>query len=117
MPRLFRVAERGGHAGVGDGDDDVGGHAGLAGQLAAHLVAALLHPAAEDAAVGAGEVDVLEDATGLRDAGGVLAAGDAVFGDHDQFAGEHVAVVLGAEQVEGAGFARRRRWCRGRRDS
>ena len=47
---------------------------------------------------------MLKDATGLRDAGGVLAAGDAIFGDHDEFAGEDVALVLGAEQVEGAGL-------------
>ena len=67
---LFRVAERGGDAGVGDGNDDIGGHAGLARELAAHLVARLLHPAAEDARVGAREVDVLEDAAGLRHAGG-----------------------------------------------
>ena len=64
--RLFRVAERSGDAGVGDGNDDVGGDAGLAGELAAHLVARLLHPAAEDARVGAREVDVLEDAARLR---------------------------------------------------
>ena len=88
---FFRVAERGGHAGVGHGHDDIGGHAGLARELAAHLVARLLHPAAEDARVGAREVDVLEDAARLRNAGGVLAAGDAVFGDHDQFAGKNVA--------------------------
>ena len=102
--RLFRVAERGGDAGVGDGNDDIGGDAGLAGELAAHLVARLLHPAAEDARVGAREVDVLEDAARLRHAGGVLAAGDAVFGDHDQLAGKNVADELGAEQIEGAGF-------------
>ena len=101
---LFGVAERGGDAGVGHGNDDVGGHAGLAGELAAHLVAALLHPSAVNLAVGAGEVDVLEDAAGLRNAGGVLAAGDAVVGDHDELAGKHVALVFGAEQVEGAGF-------------
>ena len=47
---------------------------------------------------------MFEDAARLRDAGGVLAAGDAVFGDHDEFAGEHVALVLGAQQVEGAGL-------------
>jgi hypothetical protein len=62
-------------------------------------------PSGRRCAVGAREVDVLEDATGLRNAGRVLAAGDAVFGDHDQFAGQHVALVLGAEQIEGAGLA------------
>ena len=75
---LCGIAERSGDAGVGHGHDEVGGHAGFARELAAHLLAALLHPAAEDAAVRAGEVDVLEDAAGLRKAGGVLARGDAV---------------------------------------
>ena len=59
---LRRIAERCGHAGVGDGHDEVGGDAGLAGELPAHLFARLLHPAAEDARVGPREVDVLEDA-------------------------------------------------------
>ena len=88
---LFRVAQRSRHAGVGDGDNQVRGNAGFACKLAAHLVAALLHPAAEDAAVGPREVDVLKDATGLLYAGGVLAAGHAVFSNHNQFAGENVA--------------------------
>ena len=38
MP-LPRRSQRRGDAGVGHGDDDVGRDAGLAGQLAAHLVA------------------------------------------------------------------------------
>ena len=62
------VAERGGHAGVRHGHNEIGGHARFAGKLAAHLFAALLHPAAKDAAVGPGEVDMLEDAAGLREA-------------------------------------------------
>ena len=67
------VAERRGHAGVRHGHDEISRHAGLARKLAAHLFAALLHPAAKDAAVGSREVDVLEDAARLRDAGRVLA--------------------------------------------
>ncbi len=102
---LGGVADGGGDAGVGDGDDEVGGDAGLAGELAAHLVAGLLDRAAEDAGVGPGEVDVLEDAGGGRDGLlGVAAAGDAVFGDHDELAGLDVALVLCVEEIEGAGF-------------
>ncbi len=41
---LGGVAEGGGDAGVGDGDDEVGGDAGLAGELAAHLFAGLSGP-------------------------------------------------------------------------
>ena len=58
------VAKRGGDAGVGNGDDEVCCDAGFARELAAHLFAGLLDPAAEDARVGAGEIDVLEDAAG-----------------------------------------------------
>ena len=50
------------HAGVGHGNDEISGDVRLAGELAAHLLAALLHPAVEDFAVGAREVDLLEDA-------------------------------------------------------
>ncbi len=99
------VAQGGGDAGVGHGDDEVGGDGGLAGELATHLIARLLDGAAEDAGVGAGEVDVLEDAGRLGGVAVEEAAGDAVFGDHDELAGLDVALVLGMEEVEGAGFA------------
>ena len=99
---LLSVSEGRGDSRVGNRNDNIGGYGGLARQLAAHLVAALLNPAAVDAAVRASEVNVFKNATGLRNPGSVLAAGDAVFRDHDQFAGEDVADILGAEQVERA---------------
>ena len=73
---------------------------GLAGELAAHgVIAGLLDGAAVDAGVGAGEVDVLEDAGGVGGGGGrVATAGDAVFGDHDELAGFDVALVLGMKK-------------------
>jgi hypothetical protein len=49
---------------------------------------------------------MLEDAARLRNTARVLAAGDAVLRDHDQFAGKNVADELGAEQIESAGFRR-----------
>ena len=49
---------------------------------------------------------MLKDAARLRNAAGVLAAGDTVFSHHHEFTGQHVANVFGAEQVERAGFAR-----------
>ncbi len=73
------VTERGRDAGVGHGHNDIGGHAGLARKLTAHLVARLLHPTAKDARIGARKVNVLEDAARLRHAARILAAGDAVF--------------------------------------
>ena len=47
---------------------------------------------------------MLEDAAGLREARSVFARGNAVGRDHDELAGLDIADVLGAEQVEGAGF-------------
>ena len=68
--RLFRIADRGAHARVGNRHDDVGGDAGLARQqppeVGAHLVDAL----PEHLAVGPREVDVLEDAVRRACAGG-----------------------------------------------
>ena len=48
---------------------------------------------------------MLEDAAGLRNARGVLTACKAVFGNHDEFAGENIAHIFGAEKIEGAAFA------------
>ncbi len=101
---MFGVSKGRGDAGIGNRDNDVGGNVRFARELAAHLVTRLLYPAAEDFAVGARKVNLLKDATRLRDTGGVLAAGQAVAGDHDQLAGKIVADVFGAEQIEGAGF-------------
>ena len=99
------VAHGGGDAGVGDGDDDVGGDVGLAGELAAHGVAGGLDAAAEDDAIGTREVNVLEDAARLLERGGVEARVNAFGADDDHLAGADVALVVGADEVEGAGFA------------
>ncbi len=63
---FFGEAERRRHAGVGHRDHDVGLDRLLARELPAELLAHLVDVASEDAAVGAREVDVLEDAAGAR---------------------------------------------------
>ena len=101
---LGGVAHGGGHAGIGHGNHEVGVHAGFARQLAAQFLAAGLHRAAEDQAVGTREVHVLEDAARLRRGGRIEARTDSLRADHDQFAGLHIAHVVGADQIERAGL-------------
>ena len=62
MPDSCGVADRGRGARLGHRDHQVGLDRVLAGQRAAHLDAGLVHAAAGDGGVGAGQVDVLEDA-------------------------------------------------------
>jgi hypothetical protein len=61
-PGLLGVADRGRRPGLRGGDHQVRLDGMLTGELAAHLGAGLVHAAPCDAGVGAGEVDVLEDA-------------------------------------------------------
>src|SRR6202012_2771930 len=57
-----------------------------------------------DLAVRPRKVNMLKDAAGLWNVGGILARGDAVACHHNEFAGLHVALEFRAEQIEGAGF-------------
>ena len=101
---LLGVADRGGRAGLGRGDDQVGLDRVLARQPAAHLDPGLVHPAAVDRGVGTGQVDVLEDAAlgvGLGEPLGAQAVGV----DRDQLAGLDLTDQAGADDVEGRGLA------------
>src|SRR5439155_10065 len=62
---LMRVPDRGRRGGVRHANNQVGIHRRLARQLAAHVHAHRVEQLAADHAVGAGEVDVLEDAEGV----------------------------------------------------
>src|SRR5215213_2110493 len=99
---LGGVADGGGHARVGDGDDEVAVGRLLDGEALAHLVARLVDRAAVDHRVGAREVDVLEDAEGARALGEREGGAKAVVVYDDHLAGLDVADVLGADEVEGA---------------
>src|SRR4029077_14603926 len=76
----------------------------LSSQLAAKFLAAGLHRAAEDKAVGAREVHMLKDATGCRRGRGVEARIDSFRADDDQFSRFYVADILGADQVKRTGL-------------
>jgi len=102
--RFEGVADGGGNAGIGNGDDHVRIHGMLAGEPAAELLAALLNGAAEDEAIGPGEIDVLEDAVLVGLLRGEMDGLLAGAGDAQHFAGLDVADVFRADEIEGAGF-------------
>jgi hypothetical protein len=101
---LAGISHGGGHAGVRDRDNDVGGDMRLNGKLAPHGVATGLYRASEDVAIGTREIDVLEDAARLLERRRIEARMNAFGTDHDHFAGLDVALVVGADEVEGAGL-------------
>ena len=113
-PALRRISEGRRHAGVRHGHDQICRHAGFARKLAAHLVAALLHPAAVDSAVGPGKVHMLENAARLRNAASHIAAGHAVFASPSPVrrAAHRARTWRAADRTRR--FPRRRRWCRAR---
>ena len=91
--RLLREADRRADARVGDGHDDIGGDRRLARQDAAEIGADLVHAAAEDIAVGPGEVHVLEDAVRERLRRERLDRPEPAVADDEQLAGLDVANV------------------------
>jgi hypothetical protein len=100
------VAQGGRHAAVGHRHHDVGLDAGLLGQAPAHALAHVIDRAAVHDAVGAGEVDVFEDARP-----GLLGREraqrfDAALRDDDHLAVVDVADECGADHVERAGLRR-----------
>ncbi len=98
------VANGRGDAGIGHGDDDVGVDGMLPREEAAEHFAAFVHRAAENNAVGAGEIDMLENALLERLFRREVDGLDTGFGDAHHFAGLDLADVLGIEEIEGAGF-------------
>ncbi len=102
--RFLREADGCRHAGIGDRHDDVDVGRRLAGELHAHLLADVIDGAPADDAVGAGEVDILEDAGARRAHGEWTVALDAVLGDDDDLAVFDLAQELGADHVEGTGL-------------
>src|SRR5712692_7106592 len=81
------VANGGGNAGIGHGHDDVGFDGMLAREQAAEHLAALVYGTAEDDAVGAGKVDMLENALLVLLFGREVDGLNAAFGYAHHFAG------------------------------
>ena len=91
-------------AAVGHAEHQVGLGRRLAGQDAAHVAARLVDRLAVHDGVGAGKVHVLEDAAGALARLDALLGGDAILVEAHDLAGLDVAHVLGAHDVQAAGF-------------
>src|SRR5438105_14985865 len=102
---IERVAYGGGHAGIRDGDNDVGLDGMFAGEQAAEHFATLVDGAAKNDAVRPREVNMLENALLVLLGGSEVNGLDAALGDAHHFAGLDFADVLRVEQIERAGFA------------
>ncbi|MNI63684.1 hypothetical protein D3C73_1190720 [compost metagenome] len=87
---LLCVSNRRGGTGLGNRNHEVCLMRVFAGQLAAHLNTGLVHGAAGDGSIRAGEVDVLEDTAGGSRLGEALRT-DAVLIDGNEFAGLDLA--------------------------
>ena len=101
-PGRLREPDRRGRARVGDRHHEVGDDRRLLGEPLPHADTARVDLAAAEARVGAGEVDVLEDAGRAAALGNRLGAVDALVVEPEHLAGAHVAVDGGADQVERA---------------
>ena len=102
------VPLRRGDPGLGHGHDHVGFDGGLLGQLLAHALAGGVHRLTVEPAVGAGEVDELEEAQPRVDALGrerVQRPGTGGV-DHHHLAGLELAHEMGAHDVEGGRLRR-----------
>ena len=104
MPDCLGEPDGGGRAGLGDRHHQVGVDGMLVAQLPAHRDPGLVDVAAGDGGVGAGEVDVLEDAALGRRLGELVGA-QAVLVDDDQLARLDLADDAGADRGQGGVLA------------
>ncbi len=100
-----RVAHGGGDAGVWDRDDDIGIDVAFAREFGADAFARLVDGHAFHDRVGAGEIDVFEDAEPRGVGAEGLDAVHAAIVDDDDLAGLDVADEFGADDFQRAGLA------------
>ena len=102
--RSLRIAHGGVETGIGHADNDVRLDGIFLREEPARLQTCVVHIAAVDLRIGAGGVEVLEDAERLLLPAVVAAALDAVFGEDDHLAGLHFADLMPADGADGARF-------------
>src|SRR5690349_14614357 len=100
--RLLRVAERCRHPRIGNRDDDVRVDMAFPGEFYADALARLINARAFDNAVGACEIDVLEDAEPVLIMAERHHAADSTRADDDDLSGLDVPLELGTDDVERA---------------
>src|SRR3984893_19083929 len=101
---LGGIAHGGSDARVWHGNDNVRLDRGFPRQLTPQFFPAGLHRSAKHHAVRTGEVYVFEDATGLRRFRRMNPRRDSFRPNHNQLTRPNVALVSGADQIEGASF-------------
>ena len=97
---------RGRCTGVGDGHDQVGIDRVLEGELHPHPATGFVQVSALHVRIGPCEVDEFEDTQGRRRLGESHGAGRMAGLEDDHLAWQHVADVLGADDIEGCGLRR-----------
>ena len=102
--RFLRITDRRRHAGIGDRDDDVRVDMAFAGEFSADPFARLVDAGPFDDAVGPGEVDMLKNAEAALVVLERHYAAHPGRPDNDDLSGLDVALELGADDVERAGF-------------
>ena len=100
------VTHGGGHAAIGNGDDDIGGNAAFDRELGADALARLIYRHALHHGIRPGEIDIFEDAEAFPQPGERLETADALVVDDDDLARLHVADEVSADDVQRAGLAR-----------
>ncbi len=104
MPEALGIADRRRHAGIRHRNHDIGVDRVLEGELRAHCLAHVIDRTAVDDGIGAGEIDIFENARPRRLRREGAKAFQAVLGNDDDLAILDVADEMGADDVEGAGF-------------
>ena len=106
MMRFLRVADGRRYTGIRHGDHRIGLDRRLARELAAEILPDVINTTPAQYGIGAGEVDIFEDAgPGAVFREGTVAF-DAVLGDDHHLAVLDLAHELGADNVERAGLRR-----------
>ena len=100
----LREADRGGNARIGHRHDDVGGGRRLARELRADALAHFVDAGALHDRIGAGEIDLLEDAGALAHRRERFSRFDAALGDDEELARLDLAHQARADDVERAGL-------------
>src|SRR4029077_20218925 len=100
QPRFLSITDRRRHARIRDWDDDVRIDRAFAGEFLPDALACLVDALALDDAVGAREVDVLEDAEPAVGPVEGQQAFDPASADDDDLSRRDIADELGADDVE-----------------
>ena len=104
--RLVGIADGGWHAAIGHRNDDICRHRTFKGQLAAKRLAAIINAFSANNTVGAGEINIFENAGARRKFGERFDTLQPIFGNDDNLAIFNLAHKLRADNIQRAGLRR-----------